>query len=273
MRDRLALTWVLGVTVLLLLGIPALAGNAHFFGERGEEFDLADLRDGESRTFGDGEDQLTAVRDGDVVTLSRPGNGERRDLALECRVGTDTCKVITIEGDDGDQIMVVVEKRRECVNGEGDCDFDLDHIVMMEGAGDGHHVVIERRVTCGVSEGVSEGECENIEIHALPGDGHGAFFITEDGDVSELAIAGAHANVWISDDGTVTDLKARPGAHVVLHADGALLRCPESDTTMRVNRDEVEDVFLCPKHSVPLEEQERGSFVRKIRIKEQPHEH
>jgi hypothetical protein len=53
------------------------------------------------------------------------------------------------------------------------------------------------------------------------------------------------------------------------------LRCPEGDTTMRVEKEEAEDVFLCPKHSVPLEKVEFKGRVHeiKVRTKEKPKEY
>ena len=54
-----------------------------------------------------------------------------------------------------------------------------------------------------------------------------------------------------------------------------VLRCPEGDTTMRVEKEEAEDVFLCPKHSVPLEKVESKGRVHeiKVRTKEKPKEY
>jgi hypothetical protein len=54
--------------------------------------------------------------------------------------------------------------------------------------------------------------------------------------------------------------------------DKVSLRCPEGDTTMRVDKSEAEDVFLCPKHSVPLEQVKSKGRVHeiKVRTKEEP---
>ena len=57
-----------------------VAGAAHAIvldEEGGERFDVADLRDGETRVFGVGERQLTARRSGDEVVLERPAPGLR----------------------------------------------------------------------------------------------------------------------------------------------------------------------------------------------------
>lgn len=46
-------------------------------------------------------------------------------------------------------------------------------------------------------------------------------------------------------------------AHPLVHGPGSpdevVLRCPEGDATLHVDKEEAEDTFLCPKHSVPLE--------------------
>ena len=57
--------------------------------------------------------------------------------------------------------------------------------------------------------------------------------------------------------------------------DKITLRCPEGDTTMRVEKTEAEDVFLCPKHSVPLEKVKTKGRVHeiKVRTKEKPKEY
>ena len=50
-----------------------------------------------------------------------------------------------------------------------------------------------------------------------------------------------------------------------LHSkDTVALSCPEGDTSMHVSKEEADDVFLCPKHSLPLEPQKR--MIRRIHI-------
>jgi len=44
------------------------------------------------------------------------------------------------------------------------------------------------------------------------------------------------------------------------------LRCPEGDTTMRVKKEEVDEVFLCPKHSLPLEKAPSKGRVHRIKV-------
>ena len=98
--------------------------DAMFFDESGESFDLGELRDGETRTFGEGQKQVTVTRVGDVVTIVRDESGENFKTEIQCDTGRDTCQVITFS-DDPEKVMIMIQKTRECVNGVGDCG-DLD---------------------------------------------------------------------------------------------------------------------------------------------------
>ncbi len=112
--------------------------------EGGEHFDLADLRDGETRVFGRGDKQLTATRTGDEVVLSRPAHGSESAVRITCSVTSDDCSVVTFD-DEPDKVLVVVEKTRTCVNGDGDCVADVDIVSGLPGSG--AHVVI-RKIEC-----------------------------------------------------------------------------------------------------------------------------
>ena len=63
----------------------------------GQTFDLADLVDGETRIFGEGEKQVTVTRVGDVVSIDRAEHGESHKLELKCDVSQDSCQIITFE--------------------------------------------------------------------------------------------------------------------------------------------------------------------------------
>ncbi len=211
--------------------------EAMFFGENGESFDLAELVDGENRTFGEGPKQITVTRVGDVVTIVRDESDERSKLEILCDTGRDTCKVITFE-DDPEKVMIMVKKTRECVNGVGDCgdvDIEFDRI------GEGGHAII-RTVKCG-----DVGDCRHFEkvvggseliaIHDFEGEPH-----------RKMMIIHSHE----------------------LDSDSVLLRCPEGDSRIHVDKAEAEDTFLCPKHSVPMVKAPQNTFIRKIHVKEQP---
>ena len=207
--------------------------NAMFFDENGDSFDLAELQDGETRTFGEGRKQVTAARVGDVVTIVREESDEKSKLEIQCDTGKDTCQVITFS-DDPEKVMIMVQKTRECVNGVGDCDLDIaiDHI------GEARHAVI-RTVKCD-----DAGNCEHFEKV-----GGGAEVIT------------------------IGDYEGQPHkimfVHADEHGDQVLLRCPEGDSKIHVDKDEAKDTYLCPKHSVPMV-QDQNQFIRKIKVVEQP---
>ena len=206
--------------------------EAMFFGDNGESFDLAELADGETRTFGEGEKQVTVTRVGSVVTIARDESAEKSKLEIQCDTGRDTCKVITFE-DDPEKVMIMVKKTRECVNDVGDChnvDVTLDQI------GEGSHAII-RTVKCD-----DAGDCRHTEkvvggseliaIHEIEGGPHRKMMIVH------------------SDE---------------MDSDSVLLRCPEGDSRIHVDQEEAEDTFLCPKHSVPMVKAEK-TFMRKIKV-------
>jgi hypothetical protein len=59
----------------------------------------------------------------------------------------------------------------------------------------------------------------------------------------------------------------------MLHTDGATLACPEGDATIHVKKEEANDVFLCPKHSVPMEKVDYRKMMHKFELQAAPHEH
>lgn len=216
-----------------------------FTGEGATEIRMEDLADGETRVIGEGEKQITATRRGDVVAFSRDAVGDSAALDLECTIGTDGCRIVTFD-DDPDRVMLIVEKVRRCENGEGDC-LDMDETIHAIAGADGGHAVIHR-VTGGPGEGVrmirikkavdcdADGNCQDVED--AHGDGHGA---TAEVIVESLG-AGAHA-------------AGKHGEMVFIQrGDQVALRCSEGDTTMHVDPQEADLVFLCPKHSTRLEQ-------------------
>jgi hypothetical protein len=219
-------------------------GESHFFSDEDmESFDLADLRDGETRTFGEGEDQVTVSRQGDEVTIIRPASDDKRIVDVTCSVDRDTCKILTTS-DDPEKIMIMIQKTRRCENGEGDCDIDVH--AMGHGHGEGvHGVVIKKMVHCD-----DEGNCTEDVMEHAPHDIIIESLGLEPGD-------GEHVMV----------MAGEPGQMKFIHADSdqVTLRCPEGDAKLHVGNDEADDVFLCPKHSVPMEQVER----RVIRVKTQ----
>ena len=115
--------------------------------EGGERFDLADLRDGETRVFGQGAKQLTARRTGDEVVLERVAQGDQEALRVSCRLPSDHCSVVTF-ADEPEKVMLVVEKMRTCVGDDAECSADIDVDLMSSGIGSSAHRVIVENVEC-----------------------------------------------------------------------------------------------------------------------------
>lgn len=229
--------------------------HAVFFSDDGAvEFDLADLADGETRIIGSGVKQVSVTRNGDEATIFRAARGNESELSITCRLGSDNCKILTYD-DDPEQVMIMIEKTRECVNGVGDCDDGVFGVDALDGAGS--RVVI-RKIHCDEA-----GKCDEFEDVSSAGAEGAARVLIETvdgerggGDMVFIRRAGENGfNFRFGDGKTVA------------------LRCPEGDTTMVVDKDEADDVFLCPKHSQPLEKVDR-LIERRIRVKgNEPHLH
>jgi hypothetical protein len=237
------LLWI-SVLVALVAAVPVVSMDRFRIApDDAESFDLSDLRDGETRSFGTGDRTITATRSGEVVALSRDGSdgSDGKPFSMNCRLDSDTCEIVT--NDDGERVMVKIESHRSCHDGQGDCD-DIEVIGLGRGLPGSHNVWVE-----------SAGDCDGPDcarsVEVLVGEALG--------DLHE-----ARSMVFIGDGGD-----GAHGAHVIrLHDDGhATLRCPEGDATLRVEAEEADDVFLCPKHSTPMDRVEvSSSFSRKIKI-------
>jgi len=219
-------------------------GNAIFLAEDGDSFDVAELADGETRTFGSGEKQVVATREGDRVTIRRAATADDAEMSVVCLIGSDTCRIMSLAGDPA-KIAIMVRKERECVSGDDDCDLDLDVDVLS--AGDGAQKIIVKTIECGDSS-----DCAHVEAIVDSAEAHAEHEVT----VRQLGLSeGGKQGLFITEGGDVHVLTVSP--------DTVTLRCPEGDTTMRVSKEEADEVFLCPKHALSLEKQE----PRTIRIK------
>ena len=238
------------------------SGNAVFVSEDGaERFDISELKDGETRTFGAGPRAVTVRRSGDAATISRNSSGDDVSaIDITCRLADDTCTVLTFPNDP-ERVMVAIEKERICENGEGDCDFMLG-----EGVVSGGNIVVD--IEC------EDNEEDCGEIHRMHLDGlaelQGIMEVeTEgrgDGEQSRIVIrriGGDGENVFVTKAG-VGGPAAMHRMHA-LHGDQVMLRCSEGDATITVKKEEAGDTFLCPKHSTPMEAV-KGHAGRGIRV-------
>jgi hypothetical protein len=183
-------------------------------------------------------------REGDAITIRRNQPADDDEMIdIVCIADKDECKILTFD-ENPEQVMIVIQKTRECVNGAGDCDFDLHAI----GAHDGlTRIRVEKRLDCGEDKGnCQEVTLDHTASHVANrtfvietlGEGHGAG--------EDVIVMSAGGNMMFFGDGKIS------------------LSCPEGDTTMRVSKEEVDDVFLCPKHSLPLEKQEHSMMLHRI---------
>jgi len=98
------LIWSLGITVICLSLAVAGPRSGSKSSDHVEKFNLADLADGETRTFGEKDSAVTATRKGnDIVVTYGGGDGEKK--TLHCTVGKETCYAMTLDGE-GKKIMV-----------------------------------------------------------------------------------------------------------------------------------------------------------------------
>ena len=96
-----------GAFLSLVLGImtPAIAEEIE---EGLTQFDLSELAEGETRTFGESDHAMTATREGDVVIVTLPGKGGEPRI-MKCTVGKGSCYAYTT-GDGSGTKMVFLQK-------------------------------------------------------------------------------------------------------------------------------------------------------------------
>lgn len=217
--------------VIKLHSVHAWSINA----DDAEEFDLSDLADGESRVFGEGDKQITVSRQGDEVTISHPPERDGSPMKIVCELDTDECKLLTFEEGPA-RTAIIVRKQANCAGDE-----DCDHILLTELAiGDEpSRIMIRKTIDC-ENEDCAEAE-EMVRIG---------------GKKSFATVQVVTDGMTMHDEHDVLVLSGADEAHgfmVIGDGDEVVLRCPEGDTSMRVSREEADETFLCPKHSVPLE--------------------
>ena len=232
--------WILGaLMVAVLFAVSPVSSQSgrlhgrHMMG--GERIDLSELADGEMRTFGEGEHQITVVREGDLITIAVGDTEMVSDFT--CNALEDHCFVI-LSGDDHG-VKLVVSKGSD---------------------GNGH--VRKQIMVMAVEDGGVHG-------------GRDFVFSDEDGELAEFVVS-AHGDGphWVSegdDDAMVfVTMSGEGGLHTrhLLHADATTLRCPEGDTTMRLQEgDEDDGPFYCPKHDIKLEKMDLTGHLRQIHLR------
>jgi hypothetical protein len=99
---------------------PHRGPHAMMVADGATKHDLGDLNDGETRIFGYGERQVSAVREGDKVSITRPQGDDAHDVQVTCTIGRDSCQVLTYD-DDPEKVVVMIAKTAGCDAGAGDC--------------------------------------------------------------------------------------------------------------------------------------------------------
>jgi len=218
--------------LIMAAGIALLqAGAGEKSNNAPQKFNLADLANGESRTFGEGDHTLTVTRRGDDVEIHyNTGETPGKTHTLHCTVGKDRCFAYTVS-DEGKGNVVVLSK-----SGAHDS----------EGSGEEVTKVV-----------LADGDADQKQVMVLAGDG-------DDPDHVVMRRVGP-GTTWTTDDGT--DGKA--GVHVIQLGDegGTMLRCPEGDATLTLKKgEESSGPYFCPKHNLKMEPVKGHVIIKKLEV-------
>jgi len=125
--------WIWGLAIAAICLSPLLAApcSAHA-SDMPQTINLADLADGETRTFGEGDHAVTITRKGDELILTV--RSEKGEKTLHFTVGKDSESVMTLDGE-GESRLVVMTR-------SGHSGDDEDTFFITAGADDSGHVTI-----------------------------------------------------------------------------------------------------------------------------------
>jgi hypothetical protein len=183
----------------------------------------------------------------EVADLSELADGETRTFGSgeHTITATRNGEVITISIPDGDGD---VAKTIDCkVGGAGGCyAFTADDtagVKMIVVDGEGGDAIRRKIEVIKIGEG-GDGVFAHHDASVFVMDSIG------EGSASVEALIGPHGahNMWVSHGG-----------------DKLVMKCPEGDTTMRLDKDE-DRTFYCPQHNVELEEVKLDHIMRRIVI-------
>ncbi len=227
------LGWILGAALALLMVAPAFPCDLHRMGAGGENC-----------FFSDGEPfDLSELADGETCYF-----GPREREVAVARIGDEV--VMTLPGDDGETHEIrcnVVEDG--CFLLTGGEDDDASIMIMntrgSHGHGKGNFVFFD-------DESLSDSK--RVLIQALSA-------------VDNEFVFGDHGLQWVSDD---EDAGEHRKLFRMLAEPGTMVRCPEGDTTMRLEEDESAEGYYCPRHNVLMEKVDHsfGRFDMKFGLHE-----
>jgi hypothetical protein len=239
---------VLGAAVAL----AAAADKIQVRHPKGE--DLTQMKDGETRTFGEGKALITAARHGDNIEITLPGQDGEAAHTLTCKAGDEHCFVMANDDLGHGTVMVMRSAGGGAAENES---FSWssdpgDGATWTASAGDGktgeHQIQI-------VAEADGEpGEVKVITVNGVDG---------EPGEMKVITLDGGDA------EGFKMLSESAGGPHVIrIEMKGTTLRCPEGDATLHVD-DGDDAVYLCPKHNVAMEKidpSKTKTFERHIEV-------
>ena len=192
-----------------------------------EKVDLSQMKDGETRTLGEGDHTLTAKRRGDVITLEFGEDGEKR--TVKCTVGKDSCYAMTSAGD-GTSKMIVINK--------GKAGKDSSPVIVNSGTGEGSFVF----ATADAPDGA------DIILDAVD-------------DVDDVDMS------WFTADGDELLPGMKMKMFHMQGDGGAILQCPEGDATLTLKKGEEDSgPYYCPKHNLKMEKSKGHTFVKRLAI-------
>jgi len=250
--------WMLAIVVLgAAVALAAAADKIQSHPRQGE--DLAQMKDGETRTFGEGKAQITAARHGDNIDITLPGEDGEATRTLTCKVGDQHCFVMA--NDDLGHGTVMVMRTA----GEGASESEGFSWISDSGdgnswtatAGDSKTMVFhpeggEHQIQIVAEADGEPGEVKVITVNGVDGEPGEMKVITMDGDDAE---------------GFKMLSESADGPHVIrIEMKGNMLHCPQGDATLHVD-DGDDAVYLCPKHNVAMEKGgPTKTFERRIEV-------
>jgi hypothetical protein len=231
--------WMLALVVLgAAVALAAAADKIQTRYSKTE--DLAQMKDGETRTFGEGKAQITASRRGDDIEITLPAEDGKTPRTLTCKAGDQHCFVMAHDELGHGTVMVMRAAGDGASNeafswsgGDGGTWTDESGKTMVLHSDGGEH---EIRI---VAEADGEpGTVKVIRVDA--GDG-------EPGEVKVYAMDGDDTEGFKMLSGS-----SDAPQMIRIEVKGTMLHCPEGDATLHVEEGD-DAVYLCPKHNVAME--------------------
>jgi hypothetical protein len=253
MRGKLL--WGVGIAVI---GVSLLlAGSGDKAAGKPQKFNLADLANGESRTFGEGDHAMTATRRGDDIEIAyrTDDGGKAKKQTIHCTIGKDSCYAYTIDSDGKSQV-VVLDKSGSGKDGDSK---ELTKVVLAADGADRKDIM------------VLADEGDDDAHFVMSTSDSGITWVTADGTEAKAGAPGATATattVVTSDSKT-----GGSGVHVIKLGDDdqTLLRCPEGDATLTLKKgEENSGPYFCPKHNLKMEAVKGHVFLKKIEVTDKP---